>query len=134
MEDKTVYSHLYIGGTLNLQAELKGNVEVETSYPYDNVVKYKFKPDDEFMDMTLAIRVPSWSGEAKILHNGKEINFKNKNGYAYITGSFTEKDEISLVLEMKPEFNYANPKVSADSGKVAVSYGPLVYCAGRCRQ
>lgn len=129
VEDKTVYSHLYIGGTLNLQDELKGNIEVETNYPYDNVIKYKFKPDDESMDMTLALRIPSWSGETMILHNGKEIDFKNENGYAYITGNFTEKDEISLVLEMEPEFNYANPKVSADSGKIAVSYGPLVYCA-----
>lgn len=129
VEDKTLYSHLYIGGSLDLGDSIEGKVEVETDYPYSNVVKYKMKPQDSAMDMTLSIRIPSWSNDTKILYNGEEIEYKSENGYAYISGNFADNDEISLVLDMKPEFNFANPKVSADDGKVAVSYGPLVYCA-----
>lgn len=129
VEDKIVYSHLYIGGSLDLSENIKGKIEVETGYPYDNVVNYKMKPEDSAMDMTLAIRIPSWSKGTKILYNGTEIEYTDKDGYAYISEHFAEEDEISLILDMKAEFNFANPKVSSDDGKVAISYGPLVYCA-----
>ena len=129
IEKNTVYSHLYIGGTLKLGESMKGKIEVETGYPYNNVVKYKMKPEDSAIDMTLAIRIPSWSQNTKILYNEDEIEYKSEKGYAYISKHFTQNDEITLILDMKAEFNFANPKVSADSGKVAVSYGPLVYCA-----
>ncbi len=129
VEDKTVYSHLYIGGKLDLKEEINGSIEVKTSYPYDNKVVYKMNPAEEAMDITLAVRIPAWSEDTKILYNNEELHFDNKNGYAYISGHFSKDDEISLILDMKPEFNFANPKVSSDDGKVAVSYGPLVYCA-----
>lgn len=129
VEGNVVYSHLYIGGSLDLSENIKGKIEVETGYPYDNVVKYKMKPEDSAMDMTLAVRIPSWSKETKILYNGTEIEYTDKDGYAYISEHFAEEDEISLILDMKAEFNFANPKVSSDDGKVAISYGPLVYCA-----
>ena len=129
VEENIVYSHLYIGGILDLGENMNGKIEVETDYPYDNVVKYKMKPENSVMNMTLALRIPSWSENTMILYNGIGIHYKPENGYVYISESFSDNDEISLILDMKPEFNYANPKVSADSGKVAVSYGPLVYCA-----
>lgn len=129
VEGNAVYSHLYIGGSLDLSENIKGKIEVETGYPYDKVVKYKMKPEDSTMDMTLAIRIPSWSKGTKILYNGTEIEYTDKDGYAYISEHFAEEDEISLILDMKAEFNFANPKVSSDDGKVAISYGPLVYCA-----
>lgn len=129
IEDKTVYSHLYIGGKLKVEETDGGTIEVKTGYPYDNKVVYKMNPEKDVMAITLAIRIPEWSDDTRILHNKGMIDFDYKDGYAYIPGPFSKDDEFTLVLDMKPEFNYANPKVSADDGKVAVSYGPLVYCA-----
>lgn len=128
-EDNTVYSHLYIGGTLDLRDTIGGKISVETQYPYDGNIVYHFLPEDEEMKMTLAIRIPNWSQKTVILFNGEECNYEIKNGYAYIAKLFKNQDEITVQLDMSVRKIYASSKVSADSGKVAFSRGPLVYCA-----
>ena len=47
-------------------------------------------------------------------------------GYAefMVCKSFT----LELDFNIKPVFVAANPLVSADNGKIALTYGPLVYC------
>lgn len=128
-EGNTVYSHLYIGGTLDLTNTLKGSIQVETGYPYDGRVLYKFIPMDDVMQMTLAIRLPYWSKETVITLNGEKCSYEIKNGYAYITKAFTAKDELSVDFDMSVRKIFASGKVSATSGKAALSRGPLVYCA-----
>lgn len=129
VEDSTVYSLLYIGGTLDVHDECGGAVHVETSYPYGNKVKYTFAPSGAAMNMTLALRIPSWSHIAVIRRNGKEIAFEAEHGYAYVAGPFSEADVVELQLDFSVRRVYASPKISADSGKVCFTCGPLVYCA-----
>ena len=38
-------------------------------------------------------------------------------------------DEVELVLPMKVRFNKANEHIEADKDRIAVTRGPLVYCA-----
>ncbi|WMJ90010.1 glycoside hydrolase family 127 protein [Anaerocolumna sp. MB42-C2] len=128
-EGDTVYSHLFIGGTLDLSFTLHGKIEVITEYPYGDRVTYRFKPDDTAMHMTLAIRLPQWSKETVIKLNGKKSNYETKNGYAYLTEEFTAEDEVTVTFDMSVRRIFASGKVSADSCKVAFSRGPLVYCA-----
>ncbi len=52
-----------------------------------------------------------------------------RDGYAYLTGSFQEGDKLELVLDMTPRKVYVSSKVPADTGRAAVQRGPLVYCA-----
>ena len=49
------------------------------------------------------------------------------NGYIQI--SLAEKSQVVLDLKMEPVILEAAPAVIADSGKVAVMCGPIVYCA-----
>lgn len=77
-EGDTVYSHLFIGGTLDLSFTLHGKIEVITEYPYGDRVTYRFKPDDTAMHMTLAIRLPQWSKETVIKLNGKKAIMKRR--------------------------------------------------------
>jgi len=128
-DEDTLYSNLYIGGTLDVSDIHGGKVTVSTGYPYDGKVIYKFMPSGEKMDMTFAIRVPAWSKDTKISKNGAEALYEIKDGYAYIRGSFAAGDEITVDFDMSVRKIYAHTKVSADSGKVAFSRGPLVYCA-----
>ncbi len=129
MEDGTVYHHLFIGGELDLREEFGGTVTVETGYPYDGNVTYRFRPEAESMEMTLAVRIPGFSRHTAIRKNGEEISCERKDGYAYLHGTFTENDTIVIELDMSVQTIYANSRISADSGKVAFQRGPLVYCA-----
>jgi uncharacterized protein len=129
VQNRTAYAVLYIGGTLDGTEQLGGKVHVDTAYPYEGTVTYSFEPVNESMDMTLALRIPSWNRSTKISMNGKEINCRRSNGYAFIQGPFTVSDTVTIEFDMSVRRLYASPKVSADSGKAAFMRGPLVYCA-----
>jgi DUF1680 family protein len=144
MEGETLYSHLYIEGTLDVGDILGGKITVETGYPYDGHVIYRFEPNNGKMQAELAIRLPGWSGKTAIALNGTKIayenengcacvkgtkiSFESKNGYAYLKGAFVTGDEISVAFDMEVKRIFASTSVSADSGRVAFQRGPLVYC------
>lgn len=142
VEDNTVYSHLYVGGELELP-QFRTRMEIRTEYPYDNEITYVMLPEDKSR-FTLAVRIPAWSGETTVYLNGESIFYqagekkecllngyvetREDNGYLYIRKNFVRGDEIKLVLDMEPVRIFANHKVADDSGKVAFMRGPLVYC------
>lgn len=69
--------------------------------------------------ITLRVRKPEWC----------EKTFDNeKDGYLIYTGTFDNQTiEIDFPVTLKKV--YANPMVSANVGKAALMYGPLVLCA-----
>ncbi len=147
--ESTIYSHLYISGDLTVPS--KGlTLHTKTEYPFGDTVTYTFEPEQTSASFTLAIRIPDWSRHSQVMLNNtllykssiasevpaKECSFSSehtdvtyKDGYLYVTGNFTGTDSLTLKLDLTPQRVYANPNVAADSGKVAVQYGPLVYCA-----
>ena len=128
-EGDVVYSHLFIGGALNVSDALGGKIQVSTAYPSEGTVTYRFVPTKESMALTIAIRMPAWSDQTAITLNGKTIDCEIRNGYAYLTHSFTASDEVVVTFDLGVKRVYASSKVSADSGRVAFTRGPLVYCA-----
>jgi DUF1680 family protein len=125
-DDSTIYSNLFIGGQLDLTDQFGGQLTLKTAYPYDGRLEYTFSKK---MSLTLAVRLPDWSADTQISLNGKTTDYSVKDGYAYISGTFDENDMIMVELDMSVKKIYANSKVSADSGKVAIQRGALVYCA-----
>jgi DUF1680 family protein len=128
-EEDTIYSHLFIGGTLNLLKPLNGKIQVETNYPYEDTVVYRFEPEGKSINITFAIRLPQWSEATFITLNGRKADCKYENGYAYLTKEFMAEDEIAVRFDMGIKRIFASGKVSADSGRAAFLRGPLVYCA-----
>lgn len=124
----TLFSNLFIGGTLDLSDSFGGKITVETAYPYDNKIEYHFAPEKETMSVPLAIRIPAWSRNVKILLNGREGNYEIKDGYAYLHGEFRAKDVVTVELDLSVRRVYTSNKVSANTGKAAVQRGPLIYC------
>lgn len=128
--EKAVYVNLYIGG--EAQVELEGDkikLTQETQYPWDEKVSIKISAQSA-KEFSLALRIPGWCGNAKILVNGKEINAKAvlKDGYAVIDRIWSDGDHIELTMEMPVLRMKANPSVRADIGRVALQRGPVVYC------
>lgn len=126
--DDTVYAHLFIGGTLTLDGAVKGKIHTETDYPYSGTVNYTFEPAAGTMAMTLAVRLPFWSSKTEIFSDGQPAKYTVHNGYAHIHGRFTAQSRISVRFDMSVRQIFADSRVSADSGKTAVSRGPLIYC------
>lgn len=121
-ESETVcFCHLYAAGTVRFENGVE--LKCETKYPYGFTVKYTVLKGNT----TLAVRIPGWSGIFEASVNGSSAEFVKKNGYAYFEG-LSEGGTVEIVLEDNAFFVYPNPKISEDTGSVAVQRGPLVYC------
>ncbi|HOO26915.1 MAG TPA: glycoside hydrolase family 127 protein, partial [Lachnospiraceae bacterium] len=125
----TVFSHLYLSGDLTLERK-QVTIRTQSAYPYDDVVHYSFIPKQESAKFTFAIRIPDWSRHTQVLLNNNVIYEKTntsesilpqnsadvsaasdkpddfqttcKNGYLYITRSFSKEDVLTLKLDMTP--------------------------------
>lgn len=123
--DDMIISHLFIGGEVNFE---KADIRLETDYPWKGNVLYTVTPHTQ-EEFALAIRIPAWCKEYKVMLNGKAYeNYKIKEGYLYINRSWEPDDTVSLMLDMTIRKIYANPKVRSSAGCVAFMRGPLVYC------
>lgn len=134
----TIYSLLFIGGTLDLSTQAGVKIHVATGYPYDGRVEYSFEPcgGRQSVRLTLAVRIPGWShgtasqaATARCTLNGKEIHCTVTNSFAYIKEDFASGDRLAFEFTMDIKRIYPSPRINEDSGKVAFTRGPLVYCA-----
>ncbi len=129
ISEGTVYSHLFLKGTLDVKDLFGGKIVLDTAYPYDGLLRYTFLPDGDKMEMELAVRLPEWSENTVITKNGRPAQEKREKGYAYLAGPFAPGDVVEVRLDMSVHRNYADPRVGSDYGKIAFSRGPLLYCA-----
>ena len=141
-----VYLNLFIGSEAKLSTSAgEVNVRQTTGYPWNGEVKIEIDPVVENSAFKLRIRIPEWTGnepfagglyhyitpagkKMDIVVNGMKINVKNENGFAVIDREWKKGDEVALSLPMEPRFIAARDEVKADSGRVALGVGPLVYC------
>lgn len=124
--ENTFFIDLYAGGTV--QTEKGISLTCKTNFPHCGEVGYTVSGTAE---TTIAIRIPAWSEKTTLTVNGKAVDLDTvtEDGYAYLSGSWQDGDTIQLSLDMTPHVIYASPKVAADTGKVCVQRGALVYCA-----
>lgn len=125
--DNQVYVNLYMSNhaVLNLR-DCKIDLEVETNYPYEGLIKFTIKTDGKY---DLALRIPSWSSQKWcVTVNGIQTDTEPENGFLHLSRRWRAGDTVLLGLDFEPKRVYANPRVSKDVGKVAIQCGPLVYC------
>jgi DUF1680 family protein len=125
-----VYVHLYVGGCAELTSDGQTVVLTqETRYPWDGGVLVLVEPEQE-VQLTLALRVPGWCPEASLTINRESVEVQPllEKGYAKIDRVWKRGDEVELTLAMPVERLQAHPEVRANSGRIALQRGPLVYC------
>lgn len=141
-----LYVNLYISGYARI---VTGRdtviISQETRYPWDGAVDLNITPLKE-SNFSLMLRIPGWaSGEAipgnlykfresdilpvKITVNGKEQKPEIKDGYASVNRTWKPEDVVRLEFPMSVKTITADSRVKEDAGKVAVQYGPVIYCA-----
>jgi DUF1680 family protein len=109
-----------------------------TDYPWSGNVSLTVNPEAS-KRFTMKIRIPNRSvsqlytltpkgdGITSIAVNGSPFTPVAQNGYAVITRDWKAGDKIDLVLPMKVQRVKASRQVTADVGRVALRYGPLIY-------
>ena len=125
--ENALFAHLYLEGTVD--SGLGWSLTCETGYPHGGEVRYTYHGPER--ETTLALRIPGWSRRTSLQINGQEADLSalTKECYAYLNRAFREGDQITLTLDMAPQWVTASAKVPALSNRAAVQRGPLVYCA-----
>lgn len=125
-EKNQLYVNLFVSNETTLDWNKNEiSVKLETKFPWENSYQMGLKnvPAD---GMDIFLRVPDYAEDYEIKVNGQKLDVSPENGYCkvHVTGD----TEIQVTFQAPPKFVYANPQVRADSGKVAIVRGPLVYC------
>lgn len=125
-EKKELYVNLFVSNESEISmGEDQVSVKLSTTFPMENsfVLQVSHVPEG---GMEVLLRVPDYAEDYQILQDGKEQSGDDVLGYRRV--HLEEDGVISVRFQAPARFLYANPQVRADSGKVAIMRGPLVYC------
>jgi len=126
----TLAIHLYGGNTADIDlGGTRVRLQQQTAYPWDGQVRISLDPSAPAR-FRLRLRIPGWARSHALKLNGAPLPSAPKDrGYVEIDRTWTPGDVVELTLPMPVERVYADPRVRADVGRVALKRGPLVYCA-----
>ncbi|OBZ12212.1 glycoside hydrolase family 127 protein [Bacillus sp. FJAT-26390] len=126
----TIYSHLYIGGEMELAlGDTTVKLNQHSSMPWEGSARFEVTLEQP-ASFALALRIPDWSENAAVLINGEAYPIADQivDGYARIERQWISGDVVELALEMPIQRVRSHPLVKQNAGKVALQRGPLVYC------
>ena len=102
---------------LNLN-ENKINIDIDGNYPYDGKILIKIISEGQF---SLNCRIPGWCRKWTAKLNGETISD------LHITRKWNIGDILEMNLDMPPVWIYANPRITTNTGRIAIMRGPVVY-------
>jgi len=140
--DEGIYVNLFIGSTVMIEDIAGTDVEMvqTTDYPWSGDVSITVNPATA-REFSVRVRIPNRGvsalytpapnadGIASISVNGTTVTPVIEKGYAVIRRTWKAGDKIALTLPMKVQRVKASDKIEATRGRVALRYGPLIYCA-----
>ncbi|MCL2594153.1 MAG: glycoside hydrolase family 127 protein [Promicromonosporaceae bacterium] len=123
VDDGGVQLHQYAPATIRVRIAA-GDVmlRMATGYPEGGVIEVTAveAPKDPW---TLTLRVPSWAAGAVVRTSAGDLPVAP--GYVEVPGP-AAGETVTLDLPMAPRWTYADPRVDAVRGQVAVERGPMV--------
>ena len=127
-DQNSLYVNLFISNQTSV--DLGGreiSVQMQTRFPWDMSVDIACKGVPA-SGIRLAVRIPDYAGSFTVTKAGTQqpLAFSREKGDAVI--SLTEDAGLRIEMDAKARFVRSNPLVRADSGKVALVRGPIVYC------
>jgi len=149
-----MYSHtdneIYLGLYGSSQTEIalasgKVGIKQVTEYPFNGRIALQISPAKE-QEFTLKLRIPTWVRDRfvpgdlyryadgvkpkwALRVNGKKVTSKVHKGFASISRQWKKGDRVVLRLPMPVRYNTSIEKVTANRNRLAITRGPLVYCA-----
>lgn len=127
---RTVLAHQFIANTAEFDSGLR--VNMQSGFPWNGHVKLLAELDEhsEFESVNLLVRVPEWSREHwRAVIDGEHAQPALDHGFFTVTVARGAVHEVELEFDYAVHVMRANTHVSADAGQVALTAGPLVFCA-----
>ena len=144
--DNEIYLGLY--GSSRTEIPLAGGdvaIQQKSNYPFDGKVVLKIDSSAE-QQFALKLRIPTWAREqfvpGKLYHfvdnidpkwtlkvNGQLLDAALAKGFATIDRSWKSGDMVELQIPMPVRYSTAIDRVEANRDRIAITRGPLVYCA-----
>jgi DUF1680 family protein len=130
VSDSAVAVHLYGESTARLSV---GGAQVtitqEGDYPWAETVTLRVAVAGP-VRFALNLRVPDWARGATVAVNGGAAQAaEGESGYVTLERDWADGDSVVLHLPMEARVMHPHPRIKADTGRVALMRGPLVYCA-----
>ncbi|MFT3748565.1 MAG: glycoside hydrolase family 127 protein [Agriterribacter sp.] len=142
--DNAIWVNLFVGSSTQvLQGKNKIALALETGYPWKGNVKLTVSPAKKQL-FELRLRIPGWlstpvpgdlyhyaeqqDDQPVIMVNGEKLAYTTENGYAVIKRNWKKGDVVTMELPMKVRRIVSNTQVKQNAGRVALQYGPMVYC------
>lgn len=139
-----IFINLFIGS--NTKVKVGGTdvaLQLQTGYPWKGATTIEVKPAQK-KTFALNVRIPGWltqpvpgelyryteKKEVKpvIKVNGDVVGYTVEKGYAKISRSWRKGDKVSIELPMEVRQVVSRPELKQNESRVALQYGPLVYC------
>lgn len=127
-DEKSIYINQFISS--KLQTEIAGTnvtINLNSNYMQDGCVRVTVSSSSAH-SFTVRVRIPSFLKKPVFLLEDTEISPVVENGYAVLAISRAGEQTFTLRGLVEPEFFAANDQVRADIGKLALMFGPYVYC------
>jgi DUF1680 family protein len=135
-----LYVNLFIGSKMRVEKVAGTDVEMiqQTDYPWNGKVSLTINPATSNA-FTVYIRVPNRTtsglytpspvvkGLLSLSVNGQPVTAVIDHGYAVLRRTWKKGDRVDFELPMAIQQVKADEKIKADSGRVALRYGPLLY-------
>ena len=121
----TIFIGMPIDGSFELSNGL--TMTVKTNYPIDGKVSLSFAGKSS--KKKLAIRIPEWSDEINVDFPGSPQGAEYENGFMVFDHEWSTGTTLELDFEMQVNLHKSHPMVIDNAGRLAVSYGPSIYCA-----
>ena len=128
--DDAVAVHLYGESTARLMVAGAQLTLLQTGdYPWADRIGFGIGLDRP-ATFGLHLRVPDWCAAPELTVNGAAVAATlGESGYLSIERDWADGDSVTLTLPMEARLLHPHPRVRADTGRVALIRGPLVYCA-----
>ncbi|MBI5670125.1 MAG: glycoside hydrolase family 127 protein [Chloroflexi bacterium] len=128
VSDEGVWAHLYAqnDAQLTLTNGQTARLKQRTNYPWDGRIDLVVEGSGEF---SLFLRIPGWCDGASLAINTQPFDGALTPGtYVEVRRQWQSGDRLRLTLPMPVRAVESHPRVTANTGRVALMRGPILYC------
>ena len=143
-----VFVNLFIGGTVTVNRPGSGELRLtqSTVYPWSGHVTLTVDQISSAPAFALHVRIPDRRVSAlytptpnsselgEITVNGQPVTAERIHGYAVIQRSWNPGDRVEFDVPLAIQRIHCDERVTANRGRVALRYGPLIYNVERVDQ
>lgn len=141
----SVWVNLYIGSEVKVPVKKQTlGLSMQTGYPWKGTTTIAVTEAGKEA-VQVRLRIPGWlskpvpgdlyhfadnkqAAPMQVMLNGKPVAFKEENGYALIERKWKKGDVLEINTPLEVRTIGSHPDLKQNAGRVALQYGPLVYC------